>query len=69
LLQALGACEGLWALEALDSRTSTTAYSVLKPKYWLAMFEYWWFTFQIRFKVLAFASFFRPKDDVTVIAS
>jgi hypothetical protein len=45
-------------LEAHDSNTSTTKFAALNMKYWLALLHYWWFTIQIRFKVLAFASIF-----------
>ena len=65
-LQALGACEGIWALEAYDAKTSATKFARLSTKYWLAFLQYWWFSLQIRFKVLAFASIFPRKDDSAV---
>jgi hypothetical protein len=65
-LQALGACEGIWALEAHDAKISATKFARLSTKYWLAFLQYWWFSLQIRFKVLAFASIFPRKDDSAV---
>jgi hypothetical protein len=54
--QALGACRGIWVV---DGETS----SRFSAKHWITLFNYLWFTFQIRFKILAFASFFGPKDN------
>jgi hypothetical protein len=71
MLQALGACEGLWALQSFDSRAFHTVHLGLNAKYaslgyWFALFQYWYFTLQIRFRVLALASFFRPRDEAAV---